>query len=279
MMRILITCSLLICSWGLSAQTEAILLGDVIISEVMANPVGLTELPETEYVEIYNASDANISLDGWTFVYDKTAVSLPDTVLPAGGYAVLYRAGRDIFVESGSMELAVPVFPANLSNAGKALKIINSLGLTVDSVDYAAAKPARAWERDDEGDFYLSSDPRGGTPGMANSPKEPPPLPSEPDDSNPGDVIISEVMANPAGLAELPETEYVEIYNASDADISLNGWTFFYDKTAVSLPDTMLPAGGYAVLYRAGRDIFVESTGMNLPVATFPSNLANTGKT
>ncbi|MDR1602027.1 MAG: lamin tail domain-containing protein [Tannerella sp.] len=279
MSRILLTFNLLIYSLGMLSQTDETSFGNVIISEVMANPVGLTDLPVTEYVEIYNATGEDIPLNSWTFVYDKTFVALPDTTLPAGSFAVLYRAGQDIFVESGGLDLPVSTFPANLANSGKTLKIINSVDVVIDSVDYAAAKPAFAWERDSEGDFYLSTDPRGGTPGAANSPKEPPPPPATPDYSVPGDVIINEVMANPVGLTDLPVTEYVEIYNATGEDIPLNSWTFVYDKTFVALPDATLPAGSFALLYRAGQDIFVESGGLDLPVASFPASLANSGKT
>jgi hypothetical protein len=253
--------------------------GDVVINEVMANPAGLTAFPETEYVEIFNASETAVSLVGWTFVYDNTSVALPDTTLLAGSYAVLYRAGRNIFVESGGLDLPVATFPSSLANTGKTLKIINSAGTTIDSITYATAKPACSWERDDEGNFYLSTDSRGGTPGAVNSPKTTPPPPAEPDNSTPGDVVINEVMANPVGLTALPETEYVELYNASETSISLNNWLFVYDNTSVSLPDTTLLAGSFAVLYRAGRNIFIESGGLNLPIATFPSSLANTGKT
>ncbi|MDR1407263.1 MAG: lamin tail domain-containing protein [Tannerella sp.] len=279
MKRIFLTCSLLMYSYGVLVHAEGTSLGDVIISEVMANPVGLTDLPETEYVEIFNASGEDLYLNGWTFVYGSTVVPLPEATLPAGSYAVLYRAGRDIFVESGGLDIPVAAFPSNLANTGRTLKIVNSLGLTIDSVDYAAATPARAWERDAAGDFYLSNDPRGGTPGAANSPKDIPPPSAEPDTSNPGDMIISEVMANPMGLTDFPETEYVEIFNASGEDLSLNGWTFVYGNTVVPLPEATLPTGSYAVLYRAGRDIFVESGGLDIPVAAFPSSLVNTGRT
>ncbi|MDR2121112.1 MAG: lamin tail domain-containing protein [Tannerella sp.] len=279
MKRILLISIVLNCSLRLLSQTDGTSFGDVIVSEVMANPAGLTELPETEYVEIRNTTGANISLNNLRFVYDNTSVPLPDAILPAGSYAVLYRAGRDIFIESGGMDLPLASFPANLSNSGKTLKIVNFAGVVIDSVDYAAATPARAWERDDEGNFYLSNDPKGGTPGAANSPKETPPPPVTPDNSVPGDVIVSEVMANPAGLTELPETEYVEIRNTTGADISTNNWSFVYDNTSVPLPDAILPAGSYAVLYRAGRDIFIESGGMDIPLASFPANLSNSGKT
>ncbi len=41
------------------------------------------------------------------------------------------------------------------------------------------------------------------------------------DIAQPGDVVINEVMADPVGLTELPETEYIEIYNVSGSDLSL----------------------------------------------------------
>jgi hypothetical protein len=244
----------------------------------MADPKGLTELPETEYIEIYNASDSVISLHNWHFVYDGKETALPDTILPVDGYAVLYRSGRDIAVEHTGIALPVSNFPANLANAGKTIGLRNSHGIEIDTVTYAASKAARSWERNMDNEWYVSTDLKGGTPGAVNSEKET--VAENPEDcSNPGDVIINEIMADPKGLTELPETEYVEIYNASDSVISLHNWHFVYDGKETALPDTTLPVNSYAVLYRSGRDITVEHTGIALPVSNFPANLANTGKT
>jgi len=279
MKRSVLIYGILMFSLGLSAQTEETVSSAIVISEIMANPVGLTAFPETEYVEIYNASDTVVPLSGWMFVYDNKSVALPDTALPVGAYAVLYRAGNSIFVESGGMDLPLAAFPAALANTGKVLKILNPESETVDSIAYPAAKPAISYERNADGELYLSTDARGGTPGGTNSPETPPAPPETPDSSKVGDVIITEIMANPTGLTAFPETEYVEIYNASDTAVSLSGWTFVYDNKSVALPDTALPVGTYAVLYRAGNSIFVESGGIDLPLATFPAALANTGKT
>ncbi|MDR2919580.1 MAG: lamin tail domain-containing protein [Tannerella sp.] len=255
--------------------------GDVIINEIMANPVGLTELPETEYIEIYNTSDATIPLHNWSFVYDGKAVTLPDTTLPIGGYAVLYRTGRDIAIKNTAIALPITNFPANLANTGKTIGLKNSHDTEIDIVTYTTATAARSWERDAENQWYLSTDQKGGTPGAINSPKDTstPPIINPSDDSDPGDVIINEIMANPVGLTELPETEYVEIYNTSGATIPLHNWSFVYDGKAVMLPDTILPVNGYAVLYRTGRSITIENTAIALPITNFPANLANTGKT
>jgi hypothetical protein len=263
--------------------------GDLLITEIMANPSGLTAFPETEYVEIYNASGDAISLKGWAFVYDGKATAFPEVTLPAGCYAVIYREGREVYVDSSGMAIPIAAFPANLANTGKSLQIVNTEGVVIDSVTYAAATPARAWERATDADgqtvWYLSNDANGGTPGTANSPVKPaePPTPPEPepapDISRPGDVLITEIMANPSGLTAFPETEYVEIFNASEDSISLSGWAFVYDDKATALPAITLPAGSYAVMYREGREAYVDSSGIAMPITAFPANLANTGKT
>ena len=253
--------------------------GDVLINEVMADPRGLTKLPATEYVELHNTTDHEINLEGWAFVYDKTAIPLPDAELPAGGYAVLYKAGREISMADGAAEVAVKRFPANMINAGKPLALKDPSGTVIHSYTYPKAKAGRSIERGEGDKWYLSSDPRGGTPGEENSegasdkPDEP-----EKEKSSPGDVLINEVMADPRGLMKLPATEYVELHNTTDHEINLEGWAFVYDKTSIPLPDTELSAGGYAVLYKAGREISVADGAAEVAVKRFPVNMVNAGK-
>ena len=253
--------------------------GDVLINEVMADPRGLTKLPATEYVELHNTTDHEIDLEGWAFVYDKTSIPLPDAELPAGGYAVLYKAGREISVADGAAEVAVKRFPANMINAGKPLALKDPSSTVIHSYTYPKAKAGRSIERGEGDKWHLSSDPRGGTPGEENSEGAPDkPDKPEKEKSSPGDVLINEVMADPRGLTKLPTTEYVELHNTTDHEINLEGWTFVYDKTAIPLPDAELPAGGYAVLYKAGREISVADGAAEVAVKRFPTNMINAGK-
>ncbi|MDR0395608.1 MAG: lamin tail domain-containing protein, partial [Tannerella sp.] len=288
--------------------------GDIIINEVMADPVGLTALPQTEYVEIHNASGRDLSLSGWVFLYGgKEAATLPDTVLHVGGYAVLYRLGSGIVVAEGALSLGLAKFPSALANEGKTIGLKNSKGVLIDEIAYPKAKKGKSYERDAGGVWHLCMDERGGTPGEVNSPapssdpgQETDPDPdsgtgpdpgsgtdsgtdddpsagTDPvvppsDESQPGDIIINEVMADPVGLMALPETEYVEIYNVSGRDLSLSGWVFLYDGRETALPDTVLRAGGYAVLYRSGHNIMVAEGALSFGLAKFPSALSNNGK-
>ncbi|MBS7343039.1 MAG: lamin tail domain-containing protein [Parabacteroides sp.] len=260
------------------------------INEVMADP-DTCEWPE--YVELYNTQDKTISLDGWIFDYGNgyKRKGLDGFSIPANGYVILFHAKHtDIFPEN----IAIPIetFP-QLSNDGKTLALYAG-EKCIDSYAYPQAKPACSWEYDEEG-WHLSTDPRGGTPGESNSkpttteeepeeePDEPetpvvPEEPEQPEESYPkGSVIIHEVMADPKGLTALPETEYIELYNKVNQSIDLSNWILNYGSTSIALTDVVIPAHGWAVLYRSGREIEVGN-GQACPLDKFPSALANTGK-
>lgn len=260
------------------------------INEVMADP---DTCGWPEYVELYNTQDKTISLDGWIFDYGNgyKRKGLDGFSIPANGYVILFHAKHtDIFPEN----IAIPIetFP-QLSNDGKALALYAG-EKCIDSYAYPQAKPACSWEYDDEG-WHLSTDPRGGTPGEINSkpttteeepeeePDEPetpvaPEEPEQPEESYPkGSIIIHEVMADPKGLTALPETEYIELYNKVDQSIDLSNWILNYGTTPITLTGVVIPAHGWAVLYRSGREIEVGS-GQACPLDKFPSALANTGK-
>lgn len=260
------------------------------INEVMADP---DTCGWPEYVELYNTQDKTISLDGWIFDYGNgyKRKELDGFSIPANGYVILFHAKHtDIFPEN----IAIPIetFP-QLSNDGKTLALYAG-EKCIDSYAYLQAKPACSWEYDEEG-WHLSTDPRGGTPGESNSepttteegpeeePDEPetpvvPEEPEQPEESYPkGSVIIHEVMADPKGLTALPETEYIELYNKVDQSIDLSNWILNYGTTPIALTGVVIPAHGWVVLYRSGREIELGS-GQACPLDKFPSALANTGK-
>lgn len=284
----------------LYAQSQS----DIIINEVMANPKGLILLPETEYIELHNTTKQAISLTDWWLVYGQTQVKLSELALPAEGYVVLFRSNRTIQVETNGLQMPLEKFPYQLNNDGKLLQLYDADWALHDEVYYPKALAAVSWERC--GNEWIScTDERGGTPGGINScgtsgnetpeeplePEEPttpelpetPITPEEPENEptptyTAGCIWINEVMADPNGLVALPQTEYVELYNRSDQRINLENWQFIYGDKPTLLTDYELPAQGYVVLYRSGREIKVDAQGGALPLAKFPSALLNTGK-
>lgn len=256
----------------LSADGEeepgAIPVGSVLINEVMADPKGLKELPETEYVELHNTTGNALSLAGWQFVYGGSAKKIGNIRLPAKGYAVLYRSGREIKVDAGGLAVPMDDFPAALANAGKELQLRDASDEVIDKVSYAKATPAKSWERTSSG-WHLSTDPRGGTPGSANSSssgeeEEPPVDPDDPDDPEepdtpvitdpvqPGDIVFNELLPDPYAGG----SEYIELYNRSDQPLSLSALSIATRKSDGTLSTRYplqpvgkhLEAGGYVLL-------------------------------
>lgn len=233
------------------------------INEVMADPKGLTALPETEYIELYNTSDSSIDLSSWELHYGNNSVALTGIEIPAHEWAVLYRSGREIEVGSG---LACPLdkFPSALANTGKELSLYDGSGKQIDQYTYPKAKPACSWEYSEEG-WHLSTDPRGGTPGEANSgptttEEEPEEEPNEPEEETnpepeipealqpqPGDIIFNELLPEPF----VDGSEYIELYNRSEQELSLKDVCISTRKTDGSL-NTRYPLEAYPQTLQAG---------------------------
>ena len=73
--------------------------------------------------------------------------------------------------------------------------------------------------------------------------------------ASPGDVVINEVMQNPAAVSDAAG-EWFEVWNATGAPIDLAGWTIASGAsethTIPSGGSLVLPANGYFVLGRSG---------------------------
>ena len=269
--------------------------GQVIISEVMANPSGLTAFPQTEYVELENRSATPVSLQGWTFVYDgKETLIEGNYILQPAGYAVLYRAGREIYAAPPALAIGLIKFPSALANTGRTLALQDATGQLIDEFAYHAARAGVSWERS-PGGHHLSADLRGGTPGSPNSqPGEPeppapvdppapvPPVPTVPDvPVFPGDIVFNELLPNPFTGG----SEYIELYNCTGHSIPLSGLAVASRKAdgmltsyPLSALSSAIEGGGYALLTgnRAGVEGYYLLTNPEVVYELKLPKLANT---
>ncbi len=157
--------------------------GDVIINEVMADPVPVVGLPDAEFIELFNASGQPVDLSGWQYSDASITTTLPSRVLPPGDFLILCRQADTALFSGYGLVAGLSPWPS-LNNTGDFLGLRNAGGALIDTVAYTSD-----WYRDDlkkQGGWTLerinphlqcsgannwkaSVNPQGGSPGVQNS--------------------------------------------------------------------------------------------------------------
>lgn len=157
--------------------------GDVIINEIYHLPLATnTNLPNSEYVELFNRSNSIYDLAGWTFADRGSPKTLTNYTLQPGEYVVLCHIDS-VGLFTGIPVLGVASFP-NLNASDDDLGIRDATGQLIDSVQYTLAdyqdpiKEDGGWSlelinpEDTCSQFnrwIASNSANGGTPGLQNS--------------------------------------------------------------------------------------------------------------
>lgn len=158
--------------------------GELIFTEVMADPGGAAGLPEAEYVEIYNRSTSYLLLSGVSISDGSSSGTLPDdTLAPLSYYCISSASGAVLLQQSGYNAHAVSGFPS-VNNDADNLSIINADGVVTDHLNFNDKlyhnniKAQGGWsvERIDndflceaDNNWTASKDADGGTPGFINT--------------------------------------------------------------------------------------------------------------
>ena len=155
----------------------------LLITEVMADPLPAVGLPEVEYVELYNASDQPINTLGVQFSDASTTAVLPSTLLAPHEYIILTDADHQAALSRYGRTIAVGTLPS-LNSSGDSLHLADAYGQEVFSVVYSddwyndAEKRKGGWSLEmfdtqrpcgEQDNWTASVDPAGGTPGQENS--------------------------------------------------------------------------------------------------------------
>lgn len=166
-------------------ETELINTGDIVITEIMAKPNPAVELPEVEWLEIYNTTDRTLTLEGCKINTPAKTGTFNDYILEPHYYAVIcsYNAMTELITVTNKI-CVVESMPA-LNNDGNLLTLKNKQNHIISFVEYTpdwyATEPFKAdggWslERRDPSNplsnsttWIPSIDPRGGTPAEPNS--------------------------------------------------------------------------------------------------------------
>lgn len=165
-------------------QTEQPSYRDVVINEILADPTPSVELPEAEFVELFNQHPtANFSLQDWKFVNSNTEKILPDYTLAAGQHVILCDMNNVSLFESFGTCIGITSFSA-LTNTGDSLTLKDANNAIIDVVVYSDdwfatdAKREGGWTLElvnpslpcaNAANWSESQDESGGTPGVVNS--------------------------------------------------------------------------------------------------------------
>ncbi len=238
-------------------------LGDIVINEFVSDPAD----GEVEWIELYNTTEKEINLDGWTIEEGSGAKTNLTGIIAASG------DGKFMVIEKPK---------GNLNNNGDIIILRDASGKLIDQVAYGnwndgnadnnapVANDPSGVARKFDGhnsfnnaeDFAVTAAP---TKGASNIIKE--------EDSELGgfdfsdDIIISEIFPNPVGSDN--ENEFIELYNASDRDVDLTGWMLGDDSkkkyeiavSAKSRTSTIIKTKGYLTIYRNESKIALNNNG------------------
>jgi len=216
----------------------------VIINEIMADPAATSD--KSEWIELYNYSDQDIDLRGWSL--DGKAINATDSITIAKkGFYIFTKTAADFKTEFGNIsnlfELGI-----SLTNSGKTLELTNGQGYK-DTLTYSTASPSISWERKGLTCADLVKHPTAhsanavnvayatGCPGSEPPPTPVPELPK---------LQISEVFPSPQ--TDKQESEWVELYNWGDKAVDLTGWTLADKSSSSKLDGLIISPHQYLVL-------------------------------
>ncbi len=156
---------------------------DIIITEIFADPSPRVELPEAEFIELYNRSSNPVDLQGWKFSDGNSFATFTSAILLPNQYSVVCSPSNISLFASATNVIGVSNFPS-LNNNGESLTLKSNDGTLIDSVNYSLA-----WYRDEdkqdggwtlelidtnnpcgeEDNWMVCEEITGGTPGKTNS--------------------------------------------------------------------------------------------------------------
>ena len=157
--------------------------GDIIISEIMADPLPSVTLPGKEYLELTNRTQFPINLKGWFITDGNQRYFFPEQNIDGTIQAIVCSAPDTVLFRSYGQTIGLKSFPA-LTDGGKILALKDSLGNLIDGVDYSSdwygdeLKAGGGWSLEiidpeypfyGDGNWQASLSREGGTPGKLNS--------------------------------------------------------------------------------------------------------------
>lgn len=157
--------------------------GDIIISEIMADPSPVVSLPASEYLEIFNNSPNAISLENWSLSAGTQDYPFPPVMIGPHEYMTVCHSQDAPLLSVYGKVTGFKSFPL-LTDGGKLLALTDDSGNLIDGIEYSSGwyndvlKSDGGWSLEiidnsypfsGEDNWKASASRKGGTPGSQNS--------------------------------------------------------------------------------------------------------------
>lgn len=233
------------------------------ITEVMVNPDAARDVVG-EYIEIWNGESSAVNLNGWTVadLGSESHTIAIDLWVPAGGYVVLARNGN--MAVNGGVPVNYVYAGFTLANSADEVLLIAPNGAERDRIEWGdgtglSAPTGTSLERatlSTPATWTIAQIPWPGSAGDAGSPGASPvptPTPTPTISLATVNILISEVMPDPAAVGD-SDGEWIELYNAGPDTVNLDGWILAdlgTDQHVIG-GELLIAPGQYVVLARNG---------------------------
>ncbi len=157
--------------------------GDVVITEIMADPLPEISLPLKEYLEITNRTEFSFNLKNWRLSSGDHNVLFPEVIMQPSEIRIICAIqDTSLFTEFGRVT-GLKQFPS-LPDEGNILLLSDSSDILIHGVEYSSdwyrdeLKSGGGWSLEmidtqnpfhHEGNWIASESRKGGTPGSVNS--------------------------------------------------------------------------------------------------------------
>jgi hypothetical protein len=264
---------------------------NVVINEI--NWSGTSVSYNDEWIELYNNTENQIILDGWSLEIGTSSskINLKGEI-PAKNYYLMEMTDDNTV----PAVMADFIYTGSLKNGGDIIKLYDSSENLIDYLDCSLGwfagdnKTKQTMERisfdlptNDSSNWQMGQ--VNGTPKSENNKKAD--LPEEnPKESvlengfarnYPEGIIISELLPSPEGPDA--ENEWIEISNQNDYEVDLSGWKIsdtIGSVTTYILPDgTIISNQGFLVFYRPETKIILNNDGDSLKLIKPDGSIAS----
>jgi hypothetical protein len=243
---------------GLSAPSKEIIINEVAWA---GDKISSTN----EWIELYNTTDTDIDISGWQLLdkAENIKIDFPEgEAIKAGSYYLMLR-GEENFIPGKEADI---FFTGAINNSDETLRLFGEDCVLVDEIKDtgsswnnfggSASPDYKTAERGNDNSWHSYSGSSAeimGTPGMENSED------TSGDGNNNGEedegdeggsgsswgsesakLVISEIMP---GTAKNVNDEFIELYNPTSLEISLDGWSLKKKATLSGQTSNLVSAG------------------------------------